>query len=225
MLRQRTTNKRSDGRGFTLIEVLVSISILAIGLLGVAALLSSMLLEGSQSRYMNIANVLASEKLDTLNKWPSTDPNVCDASSCASAVNSAYCAASSCGTINGPAVCVTGDPYCDQVVVSETSGLDYETQTQVVLDPVSGTVSNQTTTIVQTSSGCVGTPANCGVAQPPAGGATFTRRWLITENPTITSTAGAPATVTGGRRITVLVTLQTLATRFPVSFQMSMVRP
>jgi type IV pilus modification protein PilV len=224
MSQRRTTNKRSGARGFTLIEVLVSISILAIGLLGVAALLSSILLTGSQSRYMNIANVLASEKLDTLNKYPSSDPNVCDSTSCASAANSGYCAASSCGTINGAAVCAVGDPYCDQVVVSETTGADYETQTQVVYDPVTGTTSNQTTTIVQTSFGCVGTPASCGVANPPSGGATFTRRWLITENPTITSTGGTPATVTGGRRITVLVTLNTQS-RSPVSFQMSMVRP
>ncbi len=44
--------------------VLVSIGILSIGLLSVAALIGSTMNSGTNARYMNMANVLASEKLD-----------------------------------------------------------------------------------------------------------------------------------------------------------------
>jgi hypothetical protein len=108
--------------------------------------------------------------------------------------------------------------YCDQVTVSEISGANYETQTQIVNGaPVA-------TTIVHTNGGCVDTPANCGVPNPNGNGNTFTRRWLITASPVITDTAGNASTVTGARRITVVVSLAQ-ASRLPVNFQMSMVRP
>lgn len=204
------TNKRDPASGFTLVEVLVSIAVLAIGLLGVAALISSTLATGTQARYMNIANVLASEKLDNLNKWPSYENNGVIASDGNIQPG---------GSLTGPPTCAAGDTYCDQVTLSETSGANYVTQTQVV----NGTA--VTTTVVHTSAGCVDTPANCGVPNPAGGGTTFTRRWLITLDPTITSAAGSPTTVTGARRITVVVSLVNQSSQFPVMFQMSMVRP
>jgi type IV pilus modification protein PilV len=196
--------------GFTLMEVLVSILILSIGLLSVAALIGSTMNSGTNARYMSMANMLASEKLDMLNKWPSTDGNV-------------TCPSGSCGTLTGSATCgVVNDQYCDTVVMSESSGADYETQTQMV----SG--SPVTTTIVQTSSGCVSTPAACGVANP-TGGSTFTRRWLITTPVSVTSAGGTVTSVgtaaSGPRRITVVVTLNDQTVQPPVTFQMSMVRP
>ncbi len=202
----RSTNPKTRTSGFTLVEVLVSMAIMTVGLLGVAALIGSTLATGTQARYMNIANVLASEKLDNLNKWPSSDPNVAAG-----------------GALAGPATCAAGDDYCDQVVVSELSGANYETQTQVVVDAL-GNRTQQTTTIVHTSNGCVDTPANCGVPAPNGNGNTFTRRWLITQDPVITNAAGNPSTITGARRITVLVSLAQ-AGKLPVSIQMSMVRP
>lgn len=202
MLRRRQCiNHKARSKGFGLVEVLVSMAIMTVGLLGVAALIGSTLAAGTQARYMNIANVLASEKLDNLNKWPFNDPNVAPG-----------------GSLAGPANCAAGDDYCDQVTVSELSGANYETQTQIV-NGVS-----VTTTIVHTNNGCVDTPANCGVPNPNGDGNTFTRRWLITASPVITDTGGNPSTVTGARRITVLVSL-TQAGKLPVNFQMSMVRP
>jgi len=190
-----------------MLEVLVSIVILSIGLLGVALMISTTVASGTRARYMSMANVLASEKLDNLEKWPtsatSCDPNVCPG-----------------GSLTGPKFCAAGDTYCDEITVNEASGVDYETQTQMVGDPPAPV----TTTIVHTSGGCVDTPANCGVSTPPGGGSTFTRRWLITADPTITS-SGATATITGARRITVIVTLNDQPVNQPVSFQMSMVRP
>jgi type IV pilus modification protein PilV len=199
---------KNKARGFTLIEVLISIAILSVGLIGMAAMVASSMTFGANAKYMNMANVLASEKLDSLNKWPSNDPNVAAG-----------------GALAGPANCAVGDTYCDQVTVSETSGADYLTQTQMVFDPVTNTSKPVTTTIVHTSAGCVDTPANCGIANPTSGGSTFTRRWLITANPTITSSAGVPTTITGARQITVLVSLVNQGAKRPVTFQMSMVRP
>jgi prepilin-type N-terminal cleavage/methylation domain-containing protein len=195
-------------RGFTLVEVLVSIAVLTIGLFGMAALVCSMLVSGTSAKYMNTANVLASEKLDNLNKWPSSDPNIAPG-----------------GALAGPVNCAVGDTYCDQVTVAETSGANYVTQTQMVFDPVTNTSTPVTTTIVHTSTGCVDTPANCGLPNLNAGGSKFTRRWLITANPVITSSAGVATTITGARRITVVVSLANGSPQHPVSFQMSMVRP
>ncbi len=205
--RQPSSNNATNRfSGFTLIEVMVSIAILAVGLLGVAALISSTMSSGTSARFVNMANVLASEKLDGLNKWPASDPNVA-------------CATTTCGSLTGTATCASGDAYCDEVTMTESAGADYETQTQIV----DGTA--QTTTIVHTNTGCVDTPTNCGVPDPTGGGSTFTRRWLITMSPTISTAGGATATVTGSRRITVIVNLNDLSVQPPVSFQMSMVRP
>lgn len=201
-----TSKRRSKLKGFTLIEVMVSIAILAIGLLALAALISSTMSTGTSARYVNMANVLASEKLDGLNKWPSTDDNVA-------------CASATCGSLTGSATCAAGDQYCDQVTMTESGGADYETQTQMV-----GTTA-QTTTIVHTNTGCVDIPANCGVSASAGGGSTFTRRWLITMNPVVNKIGGGSVTVTGSRRITVLVTLNDASVQPPVTFQMSMVRP
>jgi type IV pilus modification protein PilV len=199
------TSKTERAEGLTLLEVMVSITILSIGLLAVALLVSSTSQSGTRARYMNMANVLASEKLDNLNKYPSTDPNVA-------------CAAV-CGALTGPTTCAAGDDYCDQVTVNEATGANYETQTQVVNG------ASVTTTIVHTATGCVDTPANCGVAAPAGGGSTFTRRWQVTENPTITAVAGGSTTITGARRITVIVGLNGQSAASPVTFQISMVRP
>ncbi|HYM07656.1 MAG TPA: prepilin-type N-terminal cleavage/methylation domain-containing protein [Terriglobales bacterium] len=211
MSQRHESNKIIDRHacGFTLIEVLVSIGILSIGLLSVAALIANTMNSGTNTKFINMANTLASEKLDMLNKWPSTDKNVA-------------CTTGSCGSLTGSATCTAGDDYCDQVTMNESSGANYETQTQIVNgNPV-------TTTIVQTNTGCVDTPTNCGLANP-TGGSTFTRRWLITTPVTVTSAGGTTTTVgtaaTGPRRITVVVTLNDQAVQPPISFQMSMVRP
>ena len=213
MSQQRSLTSRPDTTaGLSLIEVMVALSILAIGLLGVAALIGSLIATGGKTRYTSTANVLASEKLDDLNKWPCNDGDgnviTCDDN------------LSSGGALTGPSTCAAGDTHCDQVTVSEASGADYETQTQY---DASG--NPQTTTIVHTNGGCVDTPANCGVAAPSAGGSTYTRRWLITADPTITAADGTTATATGSRRITVVVTMNNTPANAPVSFQLSMVRP
>jgi prepilin-type N-terminal cleavage/methylation domain-containing protein len=197
------SKKNKRGNGFSLIEVVVAITILTIGVISVAFMMAGTAVLGTVARGSNMANVLASEKLDSLSKYPASDPNVAPG-----------------GALAGPVACVGGDIYCDTVTVNESSGADYLTQSQVNTDGVT-----QTTTIVHASTGCVDTPANCGVAAAPATGISFTRRWLITLNPTITSTGGATSTITGYRRITVIVTQDDSSDGHPASLQMSMVRP
>src|ERR1700744_1045544 len=66
--------KASREDGFALIEVMIAIVILAIGLLGLAALLAQLTGTTTQSRYMGAEVMLASEKLEDLNQRTATDP-------------------------------------------------------------------------------------------------------------------------------------------------------
>ncbi len=63
-------------RGFTLIETLVAIMILTIGLFSVAALMSQTVNTTAHSRYQTNAAMLASEKLEDLNRFPNDDANL-----------------------------------------------------------------------------------------------------------------------------------------------------
>jgi type IV pilus assembly protein PilV len=56
--------------GFALIEVMIAIVILAVGLLGLAALMAQLTGTTSESRYMGTQVMLASEKLEDLNRLP-----------------------------------------------------------------------------------------------------------------------------------------------------------
>src|SRR5580658_6986526 len=63
-------------RGFTIVEVLVASFILLVGLAAVAGVVGSTLGNTERSEYMTQAATLATEKLEDLNRYPSTDPNV-----------------------------------------------------------------------------------------------------------------------------------------------------
>jgi prepilin-type N-terminal cleavage/methylation domain-containing protein len=60
-------------RGFTLVETLIAVVILAIGLLGIAALLAKLSGTTTDSRYVNSKVVLGSEKLEDLSRLPTND--------------------------------------------------------------------------------------------------------------------------------------------------------
>jgi prepilin-type N-terminal cleavage/methylation domain-containing protein len=66
MSKLRRKTRRQDG--FALIEVMIAIMILAIGLLGLAALMAQLTGTTSNSRYMGTEVMLASEKLEDLNR-------------------------------------------------------------------------------------------------------------------------------------------------------------
>jgi prepilin-type N-terminal cleavage/methylation domain-containing protein len=69
-------HKPKRQRGFTLIERLAAILVLTIGLVGMAVLMSNMMTGGARSRHMSEAAMLASEKLEDLERYPALDPDV-----------------------------------------------------------------------------------------------------------------------------------------------------
>ena len=68
--------KGSGQRGFTLIEMMVSILVLTIGLVGTAALMSNSVNMGAHARFVSTAALLASEKMEDLDRFPDNDPNL-----------------------------------------------------------------------------------------------------------------------------------------------------
>ncbi len=74
----RSPRRSGDrSRGFTILEVLIATAILIIAVSAMAALSAIMLTRGRQSRYMNVAEALASEKLEDLNRWNINAPAIC----------------------------------------------------------------------------------------------------------------------------------------------------
>jgi prepilin-type N-terminal cleavage/methylation domain-containing protein len=67
---ETSMSRRRAGRedGFALIEVMFAIVILAVGLLGLAALMASLTGNTTQSRYLGTEVMLASEKMEDLNQ-------------------------------------------------------------------------------------------------------------------------------------------------------------
>ena len=190
--------------GFALVETLIAITILAVGLLGIAALLAQLAGNSTTSRYMSTEALLASEKLDDLNRYPINDPAI--------AVTNGNTAGSLTADVTDNVtvgvVTETVD-YFDQVRISAGNGNMVET---VSGKDVNGNTVYTTTTHAPDGSITVVTGAN-----PPASTSdmlTFSRRWVIELNP-----ANQPA---GVRRFTVLVSLNTPTK--PANFQATMMR-
>jgi prepilin-type N-terminal cleavage/methylation domain-containing protein len=99
--------KRFRQRGFTLIEMMVSILVLTIGLVGTAALMSSSVNMGAHARYQSTAALLASEKMEDLDRYPDGDPNL----------------------VKGGSLAVDMAGYSDQVQISTLNGNINETTT------------------------------------------------------------------------------------------------
>jgi type IV pilus assembly protein PilV len=69
--KSRRKTRRQDG--FALIEVMIAILILGVGLLGLAALMAQLTGTTGNSRYMGTQVMLASEKLEDLNRLQTGD--------------------------------------------------------------------------------------------------------------------------------------------------------
>ena len=159
----QSNRKRARQRGFTLIESLIAIAVLTIGLLAMAALMSRMTGNSAQSRYMSAASILATEKLEDLNRYPASDPVV--------AVSSG-----SVGSITSDAS-ASGINYFDDVQLSATGG------------GISETTSDSTgtyTTIVHQPDGTITSSSSPTPPAPLPESLLYHRRWVIEANsPTV----------------------------------------
>jgi prepilin-type N-terminal cleavage/methylation domain-containing protein len=195
--------------GFTLVEVLVSIAVLAIGLMASALLMTRTYQSSVRSRYMAEAAQLASEKLEDLGRFPQASEYV----SVPSGANTCGITGSNCeGSLTAdlaPQMTTGTDPinYYDLVFLSMANGTMSETY------QTAGGASPNYATLAYSPNGQTPTLTNSPTA-PPAG-ETFDRRWVIEQD----------QPVTGVRRVTVLVTLMDNTIYPPVTFQMTMVRP
>jgi prepilin-type N-terminal cleavage/methylation domain-containing protein len=189
--------------GFTIVELMAAIAILGIGLLALAALMSQMSVDTSDSRYMSTEALLGSEKLEDLNRYPSSDPAVAASGSNAGDLSSDKSASVTVGAVT------QNVDYFDTVQISAGNGQMVETITGT-----DATGSATYTTTTHKPDGSV--TAVTTVGAPPAPTAdtlAFKRRWVIEPD----------TPVTGVRRITVLVSLQSVPRA--TTFQTSMVRP
>jgi Tfp pilus assembly protein PilV len=189
----------------------VSISILAVGLMATALVMTNAYKFSVRSRYMAEAAQLASEKLEDLNRYPQNDENVTvmsGANTCG--LTGITCEGSltqdlapqSITTVNGTFTV----SYYDSVYLSAANGTISETY------QTAGGSNPNYSTLSFSPNGQTPIPSNSSTA--PTGGETFDRRWVIEQD----------QPVAGVRRVTVLVTLMDVTIQPPVTFQMSMVR-
>ncbi len=201
--------RRQCSRGFTVIETLFAMLVLTIGLVTLSSLAATTLNNTERSRFMGMAANLASEKLEDLNRYPSTNCNVVVASG--STYGSLTADSSQSVSCNSGTTTVD---YYDDVDVTDNSGAIWETT-----ETGSGGTLSYTTTkhtpdgLLNTNGTMVTTTATATAAG--ANAVDFHRRWTIEMDQPIT----------GIRRVTVLVTLANGFMSPPVSYQMTMVRP
>jgi prepilin-type N-terminal cleavage/methylation domain-containing protein len=210
MFRSRHNDGSRRENGFTLLEVLIAAIVMCIGLLSAALLVTHMMTGAARSKDMSTAAILASEKLEDLNRWDNDDPHICVPSGNAAVgslttdiAQTTNCPEGMSARVNyhddvyphlttGTSSCANATAGCFAETVSALDGANL----------VYTTTTHSPTGVVQVATA----PA------PPAGNA-FHRRWVIEAN----------SPVAGVRRVTVLVT--ELSGKPPIHFQMSIVRP
>jgi Tfp pilus assembly protein PilV len=187
-----------------MLEVMMAITILAVGMLALAGVISKTSVSTDRSRYMSMAGLQASEKLEELSRLPASDPAI------AVTGDSSGSLAANLGPVT---VGTNSVVYFDEVLLSSGAG----NVTETISKP------NSTTGVAgyltQTQTPDAGTQSNWSPTPPVAAADSlnFERRWLI-EDSTLT---GLPV---GARRITVLVRLLNTPVQPQVTFQMSTVR-
>jgi Tfp pilus assembly protein PilV len=186
------------------VEVVVAASVLGVGMLSVALVTANSLAGSTRAKFVGMASMLCSEKLEDLSRWPEVDPHV-GVPTGNTTIGSLTSDVAQSVTIGASTAYVN---YYDDIVISDSggklsetvSGVDesgHTTYTTTSHDPKRGIVDTTTTTTA------------------PTGLATFKRRWLIESD----------TPLAGVRRITVQVALQSPGVNPPVIHSMSLVRP
>ena len=159
MAASRSNKRPRSQRGFTLLETLGAVLILSIGLLALAGLMSQTTANSSRSRYMSAASILATQKLEDLNRYPKSDPMV--------AVSG-----SSVGDLTSDAS-ASGINYYDDVEISAVGGTITETSTDS---------SGNYNTVVQQPDGTIASTSSATKPAPPPETLQFHRRWIIEKD-------------------------------------------
>jgi prepilin-type N-terminal cleavage/methylation domain-containing protein len=192
MSRSTKVNRQS---GFSLLEVIVAVFVLAFGLLAVAGLMTQASVGTNNSRSSGLEVILASEKLEDLNQLgvKSLDPRLTPG-----------------GHLNNDDI-----GYSDSVQIS--SGLDASTAGDIVETTIVTTGASPTyTQISHSPNGTASYVTNAGTPPAPTPDMlVFDRRWMIEQD----------APVAGVLRITVWVRLQPAYGAAGLPFQTSSVRP
>jgi len=185
---------------------MIAIVILAVGLLGAAALLAQLTGTSSTSRYMSTEALLASEKLDDLNRLPDLDPAI----SITTGNSAGSLTADTTASLIAPDGTTVVVDYFDTVAISSGNGSMEETVSSK--DAAGNTVFITTT---HEPDGTITISAPAATAPVGAGDTLlFRRRWVIEQD--------VPGLPPESRRITVQVSLQNVTGS--VNFQSSMVR-
>lgn len=222
------SNSPRKARGFTLIEIMIATTILVIGLSAMAALAAVMLTRGRQSKYMNIAETLASEKLEDLNRYDMAAQAICvqtgDTYEGVLTTNSASTLLVP-KTITCPNTSTSqSTTYYDFVSVDFVVGTDCgNAGNGCFAETIYNGNLSQYQTYYHSPDGVIpgGTNGNPFLSTTAPTNSTYLRTWLIEANPPIGSGAQV---ISGTRRITVLVTLLDQSVKPTVTFQMSVVR-
>jgi Tfp pilus assembly protein PilV len=202
-------HRRQSSRGFTVIETLFAMVVLTVGLVALSSLAATTLNNTERSRYVAMAANLASEKLEDLNRYPTTDCNV--------VVPSATTYGSLTTDTPETVSCSGGSSsvnYYDDVDVTDNSGAISETTSTGSGGTLSYTTTKHTPDGLLNANGTMITSTSTST-QAGTNAVDFHRRWTIEMDQPLT----------GIRRITVLVTLVNGFMSPPVSYQMTMVRP
>jgi prepilin-type N-terminal cleavage/methylation domain-containing protein len=205
----RSQSSKRNARGFTLLEIVISIALLLVGVVAAATLFGNIWGATSHSEYMIQASTLASEKIEDLNRYPSGDPDV----AVTSGTTAGSLTADTDASVTSNGVTETED-YFDEVFMDPSAGSISETI-------ATGTSPSYTyTTTTHNPNGTITTATSTSLSAQQTNAVQFERRWLIELNPTIGGTV-----MTGMRRITVQVTTINGSIQPTVQFQMSLVRP
>jgi prepilin-type N-terminal cleavage/methylation domain-containing protein len=150
--------KQNRQAGFSILELLIAITVLAVGLSAMAALVASSLAGTEKARFMALSTTLASEKLEDLNRWPSIDSHV--------ATGGSLSTDTTVGSIR----------YYDDIDLSNTTGQVSETVA----------TSSGYSSVIHKSTGEV-IPSSNSAAPSGSGTIGFHRRWLVEANPVVNS--------------------------------------
>ena len=198
-------NSGTPARGFSMLETLVALFVLTTGLVSLASLSSKTMLQTAVSGYTSTASILASEKLEDLNRWPTWDPHVCVA---AGGTSGSLTSDSQAASVTCNGITDTVD-YYDDVTISTNTGAVCQTVSSIVAG------AEQYTTSCHTPGGTMQVSTSPSATAQDVGTIAFHRRWTVEMD----------QPVTGLKRMTVLVTLANSFVNPGVSFQLSSVRP